>query len=403
MIKAIDTEAKAITTGVSACLEKELSSDGKDDLDIAAMHELDAWTQRAQNLRKDAALLAPVLPAHLKQLEPELRAHADYVQTLQSEVKGRVFARREKAYSAVLAEQHAVVAVPADGNCFFWSAVIARESGDVASSQSAMDDRAARARKLAASDCLSEVHALRSRIGQYMRENISSLKHEMIEACLEALASQSASVLRDNLIEQLGACIRLQTSGSWDGSETTLCACARESLGSATNSAGGDQGALEACQIYCQTFGRPGVFAERLQVQCLSNLWGRTIQLYYYTGGEKTPAKGAAVIPAEVFSPDNASEDSCDVAVSLLHYPSARHYDLVVQLAPAPTRHGTSEVGSSPKVRAFNMSEDRFDSNKPCRNRAEQAKPEVKQRSRKKQGGTRNRTSSPSSVTDSVC
>ena len=43
MLKSIDIEAKAITAGVSECLEKELSSDGKDDIDIAALHELETW------------------------------------------------------------------------------------------------------------------------------------------------------------------------------------------------------------------------------------------------------------------------------------------------------------------------------------------------------------------------
>jgi hypothetical protein len=54
----------ALSAGVlrSACLEKELSSDGGDDLDIAAMNELEEWSTRGEKLVADVRLLAHVLP-----------------------------------------------------------------------------------------------------------------------------------------------------------------------------------------------------------------------------------------------------------------------------------------------------------------------------------------------------
>ena len=271
MLKSIDIEAKAITAGVSECLEKELSSDGKDDIDIAALHELETWAHRAQDLSKDAALLAPVLPAHLKQLGAELRAHSDYVRTLRSEVQGRVFARREKAYSAVLADQHEIVTVPADGNCFFWSAFVAKNSLEPRDEHYERNAELTfmRAQQLIASDCLDKVHALRSHVCQYMRENIPSLRQDMIRSCLEALSQQTASALRSNLIEQLGSCIQLQMSGSWDGTEDALCACAHESLHSTANTT--EDAILEACEIYCRTYSGQHVLPVYLSLSaCLS-------------------------------------------------------------------------------------------------------------------------------------
>ena len=360
MLKSIDIEAKAIMIGVSGCLEKELNSGEKDDMDIAAMHELEVWAQRAQDLCKDAALLAPVLPPHLVQLGPELRAHSEYVRTLRNEVQGRVFARREKAYTTVLADQHEVVSVPADGNCFFWSAFVAKNSLDPQHEHNT-ERTTVRAQRLIASNCVDKVHALRSRVCQYMRENISSLKKDMIEACLEALSQQSASNLRSNLIEQLGSCIQLQTSGSWDGTEEALCACAQMSLQSTSNTRADTE--IEACEIYCSTFDSPGVFAERLQVQCLCDIWGRAIRLYYYTGGEQTPAKGAAVSPAEVFSPICGNRDpgeSCD-AISLLHYPSARHFDAIFEkriVEPASDRARYESRMAGTGVRPLDLNDD---------------------------------------------
>lgn len=323
MLEAIDTESKVVSAGVSECLDKELSSDGKDDMDITALHQLDDWARRAELLCKDAALLAPVLPEHLRELEPGLRATCEYVRSLRVEVQGRVFARREKAYGEIVADQHTVVAVPADGNCFFWSAHLASAALD--SKCEPELSAVARAHKLAASDCQADVHTLRSRLCGYMRQNMADLKPEMIDSCVEALTSQErASTLRDTLTEQLSACITLQTSGTWDGSAAALCACAREALRSA-----GGEACLEACEIYCSTFSRPGVFAERLQIQCLADLLGRNIKLFYYTGGEATPAKGVRVTPAEVFRPVEASGHS--EALTLLHQPSGRHFDLIVE------------------------------------------------------------------------
>lgn len=352
MLKSIDIEAKAITRGVSECLEKELSSDGQNDMDIAAMHELEVLAQRAKMLCEDAALLAPVLPPDLGQLGDELRAHSEYVRTLRSEVQGRVFARREKAYSAVLADHHQIVPVPADGNCFFWAAVVARDSQNDGRN---VELQVAHARKMIVSNCLHKVHALRSCVCQYMRDNISSLKQDIIEACLEALSQQSASALRSNLIEQLGACIQLQTSGSWDGSEHALCTRARESLQSTVNTT--EETGLEACEIYCRTFDSPGVFAERLHVQCLSDLWDRSIKLFYYTGGEKTPAKGAAVAPTELFCPSRRGArdpcESCNNAISMLHYPSARHFDVMFEQSSELASQELSR--DNPEIRPLNM------------------------------------------------
>jgi hypothetical protein len=250
------------------------------------------------------------------------------------------------------------VAVPADGNCFFWSAIVARSSLD-SQNEHNTELTVARAQQFIASSCVDKVHALRSEVCQYMRENISSLKKDMIEACLEALSQQSASDLRSNIIEQLGPCIQLQTSSSWDGTEDSLCACAQKSLQS-TSTIVRDT-VIEACEIYCRTFDSPSVFAERLQVQCLSDLWGRVIKLYYYTGGEQTPAKGAAVVPAEIFSPTRGDHDPCESsdAISMLHYPSARHFDVIFrifELADDRASHESRMDGTG--VRSLDMPED---------------------------------------------
>ena len=62
MWASVQKEADDVKAGVQACLEKELSSDGGDDLDIAAMNELEEWSTRGEKLVADVRLLAHVLP-----------------------------------------------------------------------------------------------------------------------------------------------------------------------------------------------------------------------------------------------------------------------------------------------------------------------------------------------------
>ena len=316
MIAGVDAEAKAITAGVSECLEKELSSTGQDDVDIAAVHELEQFSERAAVLRSDVALLAPVLPPNLNGLEAELGATREYVRTLLSEMKGRVFSRRERIYGEVVAHQHAVVSVPSDGDCFFWAAHVGAGEPTEAGARE----------QLAAAGAPGAVRALRARLAKFLRSRLPEFEEAMVEGCLESLARDGGTDgLRDELLERLGACIRLQTSGSWDGAQASLAACARGAL-----AGGAADDVREACDAYVAHFERPGVFAERLHVGAMAQMLRRTIRLYYYAGSERTPAKTSLLQPAETFGAGGAEEHG---ALCLLHHTSGRHYDLVCESA----------------------------------------------------------------------
>jgi hypothetical protein len=378
MLDKLEAEAGAIKQGVQQCLEKELGcSDGGDDLDLAAMHELEGYSARGALMLGDVQLLQHVVPEGLDALAADVRSMVDYVRTLQGEMKGRVFARRERRYRDVLACQHAVHEVPSDGNCLFWSVHVASELAarrrrrrpHGGSTDGGQDDDVEFVRRLlGGAEAAAAVRSLRARAAAHIGRHVERYEAQMVAAAIEALSScgdgggGAGAQLREALCEGMGVCCELMTDGSWDGTTRALAdaasrvlvraqaqAQAQAGVGAAAHEDAELSAATEqACDAYLRTAGTDGVFGERLEIQVLAELLGCRLSVFYYGGGSATPnAEATLCTPAEVFeggaTTATAGGAEAREELALLHHVSGNHFEPVMLSASStdPPPHGS--------------------------------------------------------------
>lgn len=78
-------------------------------------------------------MLQAVLGDEMGQVSSELRGLSEYVRSMRVEATGRVFARRERRFATEVAKRFAVIAMPSDGDCMFWSLQVGQHAHQASS------------------------------------------------------------------------------------------------------------------------------------------------------------------------------------------------------------------------------------------------------------------------------
>eukprot|EP01052_Picozoa_sp_SAG31_P028005 SAG31_NODE_2667_length_5273_cov_2.316776_9_plen_461_part_00 len=359
LAETIKKEAAEISSSVQECLEKQLCAEDSaattnDDDDDCAMRQLNRLAERAAVLLADASALQDMDGSStpgMKNATAELSSLAEYVRTMQVEANGRVFARRERRFAAEVAAHFAVIQMPKDGDCMFWSVHIGLISQRCSSTDRSL---AAAAEALRTPDSTgTAMFELRQKVMAHMKQHAVRYRKPALVCCSEALAAvggggTTVSALRDAMISHFSVCKRHVGTGS-DGGDSSVVVVARRALALYVEdfdslSKDSQRDADEAFGMYLHVMSMPGIFGERLQLQAASELLQIPLKLHYYAGGDTTPnAKADGVsVPCEVFSPHDSPSSAFSpyktpaaaiddqLSISILHHVGGNHYDLVL-------------------------------------------------------------------------
>jgi hypothetical protein len=186
----------------------------------------------------------------------------EFARSLHTEVLSAEFHTREASFMFSLASEFRFFDVPSDGNCFF-SALTTALLGEEGSVSEAVDGFSAATASNAA--------ALRAATADYLRRH--------------------------------GA---------------RYCSAVRESVGEGRSVV--DEADDDVIEVYAAVLETPGVFADRLDIQFVSDMLHIDINMYYLTDPRTSN-------PAETFRPCGGVGD---MAVSIFHSITGRHFQAMV-------------------------------------------------------------------------